>query len=135
MSGQSRYRHLWEGHFADCDAVVFVVDSSDRFRFVVAKDELQELFWHPEFREREVPVLVLANKADYGAAAGAETVARALDLEMFSSPKRPCLLLSCSALDGRGLVDGASWLLSRLKERLQQERAGMSPRRSAHQLK
>jgi GTPase SAR1 family protein len=30
MSGQGKYRAMWERCFSDCDAIVFVIDSSDR---------------------------------------------------------------------------------------------------------
>ena len=40
MSGQGRYRNLWEHYYKDCQGIVFVVDSSDKLRMVVAKDEL-----------------------------------------------------------------------------------------------
>ena len=43
MSGQGRYRNLWEHYYKECDAIIFVIDSSDKLRFVVAKDELDIL--------------------------------------------------------------------------------------------
>lgn len=43
MSGQGRYRNLWEHYYRDCQGIIFVVDSSDRLRMVVAKDELDML--------------------------------------------------------------------------------------------
>eukprot|EP00088_Acartia_fossae_P019220 TRINITY_DN21189_c0_g1_i1.p1 TRINITY_DN21189_c0_g1~~TRINITY_DN21189_c0_g1_i1.p1 ORF type:complete len:140 (+),score=29.19 TRINITY_DN21189_c0_g1_i1:215-634(+) len=47
MSGQGRYRNLWEHYYRDCQGVIFVVDSSDRLRMVVAKDELDMLLQVP----------------------------------------------------------------------------------------
>ena len=32
MAGAGRYRNLWEEHYKDAQAVVFVVDSADKFR-------------------------------------------------------------------------------------------------------
>lgn len=40
MSGQSRYRTLWEHHYANAQAIIFVLDSSDRIRMCVAKVSL-----------------------------------------------------------------------------------------------
>ena len=48
MSGQGRYRSLWEHYYHDCQGVIFVVDSSDKLRLVVAKDELDMFLQHPE---------------------------------------------------------------------------------------
>ena len=43
MSGAGRYRNLWERHFREAAAVVFVVDSADKLRLCVAKDELDAM--------------------------------------------------------------------------------------------
>jgi ADP-ribosylation factor-like protein 6 len=32
MSGAGRYRTLWEQYYREAEAVIFVVDSADRFR-------------------------------------------------------------------------------------------------------
>ena len=41
MSGQGKYRSLWEKHYGSIDAVIFVIDSADELRFGVAKNELE----------------------------------------------------------------------------------------------
>ena len=43
MSGASNYRALWEVYLKSVQAIVFVVDASDRIRLCVAADELQGL--------------------------------------------------------------------------------------------
>ena len=57
MSGQNRYRNLWEHYFKDAEAIVFVVDSTDRIRFVVAKNELDAILESPELQKRKARVL------------------------------------------------------------------------------
>ncbi|KAI8845428.1 ADP-riboslyation factor-like protein 6 [Chytridium lagenaria] len=64
MSGQGRYRDLWEHYFPDADAIVFVVDASDKVRACVARDELEGMLGNKVLMERKVPVLFLANKMD-----------------------------------------------------------------------
>ncbi len=32
MSGQGRYRNLWEHYYKDVQAIIFVVDTSDKIR-------------------------------------------------------------------------------------------------------
>jgi len=64
MSGQGRYRNLWEHYYKECQGIVFVVDSSDKLRMVVAKDELDMLLQHPDIRSRKLPILFFANKMD-----------------------------------------------------------------------
>lgn len=43
MSGQSKWRNLWEHHYGDAQAIIWVIDSTDKFRLVVVKDELTTL--------------------------------------------------------------------------------------------
>ncbi|CAM9640323.1 unnamed protein product, partial [Discosporangium mesarthrocarpum] len=51
MSGQSRYRTLWEHYFTEVQAIIFVVDSTDRIRSCVVKEELTEVLSHKEVRD------------------------------------------------------------------------------------
>ena len=46
MSGQGKYRGLWEKYYSDAEAVIFVIDASDDMRFGVAKNELEMLLEH-----------------------------------------------------------------------------------------
>ena len=46
MSGQGRYRSLWEQYYREAEAVIFVIDSSDKIRIEVAKNELHTLLQH-----------------------------------------------------------------------------------------
>ena len=78
MSGQSKFRTLWEAYFGDVEAILFVVDSSDRIRMCVAKNELDELLQNP--RLPPVPMLFLANKMDLDDALTPEDTAKVLEL-------------------------------------------------------
>ena len=40
MSGQGRYRNLWEHYYKDVGGIIFCIDSTDAIRMCVAKDEL-----------------------------------------------------------------------------------------------
>lgn len=48
MSGHDRYRALWEHYYKDCQGIIFIIDSSDKLRLVVVKEELDMLLQHPE---------------------------------------------------------------------------------------
>lgn len=49
FSGNSKYRDLWQEYYCCVDAIVFVIDSSDPIRFVVARDELDTMLSNPFF--------------------------------------------------------------------------------------
>ena len=46
MSGQGRYRNLWEAYYETTQAIVWVIDSSDKYRLVVVQNELKSLLQH-----------------------------------------------------------------------------------------
>jgi signal recognition particle receptor subunit beta len=58
VSGQAT--RLWKHYFDKIDAVVFVVDSSDKDRLGKARSLLHKCFADPELSQ--VPFLVFANK-------------------------------------------------------------------------
>lgn len=64
MSGQGRYRSLWEHYYSDAQAIIFVIDSTDRIRICVAKEELEQLLAHSAIRDSTAPILFFANKMD-----------------------------------------------------------------------
>ena len=53
-------RPLWQHYYRNTDAVIYVVDSSDRERFDEAKDELWDMI--KDDRLRDCSLLILANK-------------------------------------------------------------------------
>jgi len=42
MSGQSKYRSLWEQYYSDVEAIIWVIDSTDKIRAAVVQDELKK---------------------------------------------------------------------------------------------
>lgn len=48
MSGHDRHRSLWEHYYKDCHGIIFIIDSSDKLRLVVVKEELDMLLQHPD---------------------------------------------------------------------------------------
>ena len=49
MSGQEKYRSLWENYYTDAQALIFVCDSSDSMRMAIARDELHQMLSHRGF--------------------------------------------------------------------------------------
>ncbi|XP_041977041.1 probable metabolite transport protein CsbC [Aricia agestis] len=116
VSGAARMRALWERHYRRANAVIFVVDSADHLRLVVAREELALMLAHPDVSGRRLPLLVMANKSDSPHALSAPQVAAALSLERISD--KPWHICACSALSGSGLPEGVAWLARQLREQL-----------------
>lgn len=65
MSGQGRYRNLWQHYYNGVDAIIFVIDSSDTLRMIVIKEELELLLKHEQLQMNPfLPILFCANKMD-----------------------------------------------------------------------
>jgi ADP-ribosylation factor protein 6 len=62
VGGQDKIRPLWRHYFTGTQALIFVVDSSDRERIDEARKELHMIVNDREMRE--VVILVFANKQD-----------------------------------------------------------------------
>lgn len=114
MSGQGRYRSLWAQYYHECHGIIFVVDSNDKLRMSVAKEELQLLLEHPTVRERKIPILIFANKMDLKGALSSVKCSAMLELDrIFDKPWHIC---ASDALTGEGLADGITWFSEQLKD-------------------
>ncbi|KXZ52416.1 BBS3B protein [Gonium pectorale] len=110
MSGAGRYRTLWEQYYREADAVIFVVDSGDKLRMVVARDEMEHMLAHPNLRK--VPVVFFANKKDLPISLPPAEIAQALGLNDIQD--RPWNIFPSNGLTGEGLDRGMDWLAERL---------------------
>jgi len=120
MSGQSRYRTLWSNYYRTTNGIIFVIDSSDKTRILVAREEVQQLLSHPDISSRNIPILFFANKVDRRDALSDVGVSSALGLD--SIINKSWHICSSNALKGDGISDGIEWLSSAIKTSLEQGR-------------
>ncbi|XP_037542822.1 ADP-ribosylation factor-like protein 6 isoform X2 [Nematolebias whitei] len=113
MSGQSRYRSLWEHYYKESHAIIFVIDSSDKLRMVVAKEELDTLLNHEDIHDKKMPVLFFANKMDLRDALSSVKVSQMLRLENIKD--KPWHICASNAIKGEGLQEGLDWLQDHIK--------------------
>mmetsp|Transcript_44805 Transcript_44805/g.103643 ORF Transcript_44805/g.103643 Transcript_44805/m.103643 type:complete len:182 (+) Transcript_44805:87-632(+) len=106
IGGQKTIRPYWGNYFESSDALVYVIDSSDRRRLEETGTELRELL--AEDKLGGIPLLVFANKQDLLQATPADEIADALQLS--SIRDRTWTIQACSAKDGSGLNEGMEWL-------------------------
>lgn len=99
MPGSKLVRHLWQNWFNYTEAIVYVVDSSDRVRIDEAKFELHELLQSPDLRR--VPLIVVANKQDKDEAMCADIVSA--ELELSTIQDRDWSIHSTCAQKGTGI--------------------------------
>jgi ADP-ribosylation factor-like protein 6 len=104
MSGQGKYRDLWQHYFAETDAVIFVIDSSDRLRCCVARDELEVMLKDKGLVEKRVPILFYANKNDLEDTMTPAECSNILGLE--SIKNHNWYIQGCNGLTGDGISTG-----------------------------
>lgn len=116
MSGQGRYRTLWEQYYRDCQGIIFVVDSSDKIRMVVAHDELDSMLQHPDLKGRRVPILFFANKMDLRDSVSSVKVSSLMGLEDIRD--KPWHICASNGLTGEGLHEGVEWITEQIKSQM-----------------
>jgi ADP-ribosylation factor-like protein 5B len=110
LGGQANLRPSWAAYYGGADAVIVVVDSTDRARAGVAKGELFALL--ADARVARAPVLVLANKQDAAGAMGVPELTAALSLH--SVQRHDWHVQASCALTGEGLAEGLEWVAARV---------------------
>ena len=113
LGGQSSIRPYWRCYYPNTNAVIYVVDSTDRDRMSDAKNELHMLLGEEELAG--VPVLVFANKKDIPGAMAAAEVAEGLGLAGVKD--RAYSIMAASALKGDGIKEGVDWVVDIINSR------------------
>ena len=113
MSGQGRYRSLWESYYRDVQAIIFVLDSTDKVRMCVARDELATLLENSDIKASLCPMLFFANKSDVGGAYTNEECMQ--EMNLFNIRDRPWHMRSSNAISGAGVAEGIAWLAEEIK--------------------
>lgn len=105
VAGQDSLRPLWKHYYQNTKAVIFVVDSSDKARIDLAKNELHKILIDDELKD--ATILLLANKIDLDGLTP-EEVANNMDFERVKNPKKKCM--GVVGLTGKNLDKALDWL-------------------------
>ena len=111
IGGQDKIRPLWRHYYSDTQGVIFVVDSNDRDRVAMAKDELHGLL--DQFELRDATVLIYANKQDLPNALPPAQLVQELELNSLRTHK--WYIQACCGTSGDGLYEGLDWLGQNVK--------------------
>lgn len=114
MSGQGKYRNLWEAYYNDVDGVIVVIDSSDKLRIVVAKEELDNFLHHNEIKNKGIPILIFSNKMDIRDSLSPSQVSLKLELDQIRN--KPWQIFGSNALTGENLNEGVNWLAGQIRQ-------------------
>nr|CDJ90934.1 unnamed protein product [Haemonchus contortus] len=108
VGGQTTIRSLWKHYFRGTQGLIFVVDSADRERTEVAREEIHSIIRDPELQDAQL--LIFANKQDLPNAMTTVEMTKALQLEKVRD--REWYVQPTNAVSGEGLIEGLEWLRS-----------------------
>lgn len=111
VGGRHKLRVLLRLIYKDADAIIFVLDSSDREMFESARAELMDVLGEEDLAGK--PLLVFANKRDLP---GAVPMAEVIDkLGLHDLRSRKWFIQECVATEGQGLWEGLDWMTCAMK--------------------
>ncbi len=112
IGGQTIIRSNWKYYYENTDALIYVVDSSDKERFELAKQELQSVLDNEAMKD--AAVLVLANKQDIATASIREVTEK---MGLLGMRRRDWHVQGTCATTGEGIFDGLDWLCKTLSSK------------------
>ncbi|KAJ0232711.1 ADP-ribosylation factor C1 [Hirschfeldia incana] len=113
LGGQDRLRTSWATYYRGTNAVIVVIDSTDRARISLMKDELSRLLGHDDLQSSVI--LVFANKQDLKDAMSPAEITDALNLH--SIKNHDWHIQASCAVTGEGLHDGLGWIAQKVTEK------------------
>lgn len=113
VGGQKAIRSYWKNYFDATEALIYVIDSSDRRRMEETGVELQQLL--DEEKLTGIPLVIFANKQDLLNALTPAEITQGLNLH--SIRDRPWQIFPCSAKENSGITNGMEFLIQELNQR------------------
>ncbi|KAK2066592.1 hypothetical protein P8C59_000397 [Phyllachora maydis] len=111
VGGQKTLRSYWRNYFEKTDALIWVVDATDRLRVEDCRTELHRLL--QEERLSGATLLVFANKTDVDGCMTADEMSTGLELDAIRTHRWS--VLRCSAMTGENLKEGLAWVVEDAK--------------------
>ena len=112
VGGQTQFRTEWGRYASGCQAIIFVVDTHDTDRIIVARHELHQLLDELQGRRLEnTPILILANKIDLQPHLSEIELVESLNLDYVT--ENPWEVVGISALRGNNVARVVDWLIKR----------------------
>ncbi|KAM3598554.1 uncharacterized protein V6R79_019533 [Siganus canaliculatus] len=110
IGGQESLRASWFSYFCNTEIVIVVVDSTDRERLTLTKEELHRMLSHEDLQNASI--LILANKQDMKGSMSAAEISQFLTLNSITT--HPWHVQACCALTGEGLPASLDWMKSQV---------------------
>ncbi|EDS30850.1 ADP-ribosylation factor, arf [Culex quinquefasciatus] len=129
LGGQQSLRAAWSTYYTNTEFIIMVIDSTDRERLAVTREELYKMLQHEDLTKASLLNAVcklLFNRffstlphslvaQDMKESMSAAEISKQLDLT--SIKKHQWHIQSCCALTGEGLYQGLEWIAQRIKKK------------------
>ncbi|XP_022086822.1 ADP-ribosylation factor-like protein 5B [Acanthaster planci] len=111
IGGQESLRSAWSTYYAGTEFVILVIDSTDRERLHVSKEELYFMLANEDLKH--AAVLLFANKQDLKGSMSSAEISQQLNLT--SIKDHHWHIQACCALTGEGLLKGLEWIANQIR--------------------
>ena len=122
LGGQTEIRPYWRCYYPKTNALVFVIDSSDKERMDIAKQELFLLLQEDDLKG--VPIAILANKQDIEGCLSDLQVRDNYNVIQISESmglseikNRQWAIFKTIAKSGKGVDDAFKWLVNIIRNK------------------
>eukprot|EP01134_Creolimax_fragrantissima_P004237 CFRG4237T1 len=113
LGGQDSLRKTWETYYTDTKVIILVIDSTDRERLGLSKEELYRMLNHSELKGSSL--LVLANKQDLNGALTPAEISQYLNLS--SIKDHGWKIQPCVGTTGEGLWTGLDYVVDEIRNK------------------
>lgn len=113
IGGQESLRAAWSTYYSNTEFVIVVIDSTDRERLMITREELYKMLVHEDLNK--AAVLIFANKQDLKGSMSAAEISQQLNLTSIKTHRWQ--IQACCALTGEGLYQGLEWISSQLRNK------------------
>ncbi|EGR29283.1 hypothetical protein IMG5_159290 [Ichthyophthirius multifiliis] len=107
IGGQVQYRSEWGLYTRDADAILFVIDTSNRDTQAISKRELHTLLEDKELQN--IPILIVGNKIDLKGHLSEKEIIEGMNLDYVTT--NPWIVVMVSALKGDNISLIIDWLI------------------------
>eukprot|EP01054_Gregarina_sp_Poly1_P002067 Gregarina_sp_Poly_1__2066@NODE_1543_length_3881_cov_98_229942_g1018_i0_p2_GENE_NODE_1543_length_3881_cov_98_229942_g1018_i0NODE_1543_length_3881_cov_98_229942_g1018_i0_p2_ORF_typecomplete_len232_score20_62Arf/PF00025_21/4_2e54Ras/PF00071_22/1_9e15SRPRB/PF09439_10/7_2e13Roc/PF08477_13/3e11Gtr1_RagA/PF04670_12/1_2e09Galpha/PF00503_20/6_3Galpha/PF00503_20/2_7e05MMR_HSR1/PF01926_23/2_6e07FeoB_N/PF02421_18/8_7e05GTP_EFTU/PF00009_27/0_0013MnmE_helical/PF12631_7/0_0079RsgA_GTPase/PF03193_16/0_65RsgA_GT len=95
VGGQKTLRPFWSNYYHAADALIWVIDSTDKARLNTCRKELESVLGEERLQGAEV--LILANKQDVPGALTIDQMRQMLNFDKMEKDRK-CMVVACSAI-------------------------------------
>jgi ADP-ribosylation factor-like protein 2 len=113
IGGQETLRSYWRNYFENTDAILWVIDTSDKDRLLDCKRELSKLI--TEEKLLGCPICIMCNKRDLKNSLSDKEISEIMQLQDLIV-NRHYVLKSCCGITGDGLEDCIQWTMKEINQ-------------------